>query len=57
MTNFEKLKADIGKMTVKEMSNFLSKCEHCFYCNVDCSGCSCDEGTIKWLKSEVEEDG
>lgn len=57
MTNFEKLKADIEKMTVKEMSNFLSKCEHCFYCNVDCSGCSCDEGTIKWLESEVEEDG
>ncbi len=60
LTNYENIK----NMSVKEMAKFINKVEQCkgkaFYnCDdKDCWDCAgCTDNTIKWLESEVADNG
>lgn len=58
MTNIEKIKADIQKMTAKEIATKFYSLFSCEQCKNDdgCDGSyACFRGNVNWLESEVEE--
>lgn len=60
MTNFEKFKLDIQNMAAEDFVEKYKKYLSCYECsynqlNCTCVGRSCDEGKLKWLKSEVND--
>ena len=56
MTNFERIKA----MSIEQLAEMLDgECEFCAYNGIHCVSnreMRCDEGCLKWLKNNCEED-